>query len=149
MNIKIKKIETDLNKQSYRPYELSWIAYELVSLIKQLGDKETNDINILIEKFIITLKNSKLENLTDNQINYAIKLMKSNGLIYEEFNKLYSLFDEIYCLDYLGIKPNQALNDEYTNIKRSFLDANKEKLKIISNDQFENWKIELPWYNLD
>jgi hypothetical protein len=100
----------------------------------------------LTSRFKEFIEKTLHQKILENQIEYALRLMKYNvHLEYEEIHKLYSLADEIFALDNLGI-----LVDVYIDFEQSFKKFLREepRTKMVAKDKFENWKKDWWWYKI-
>jgi hypothetical protein len=141
----LTSITTALSKDNPLPHQAASISIDIQKLSLNSPDNKT--INKLKSDYIGKLNSWKLSNIISHQINYAIRIAASPGLLeYEEMHKLFSLCDEIHALQYCGltIEAQEKINFEET-IRTRFRKEQK-KARMVAEDKIENWKKDLWWY---
>lgn len=147
LNLIQKEIEKKITKVHLRSYEASSIAYEIVSVIKEnkLDERYSESLK---EKFKIAVIQNDLKSIYITTVKYALKLMRAESLIFEEYNKIYSLFDEIYSLEFLEIFIDNQLQKNFILTMNLFLAEHLNKCKLVAQDRVLDWKKEFSWYKI-
>lgn len=125
-------------------------AQEIVKFFIEEDELDIADKKEVLDFYISALNSMNEENLFERQVKYALKLMKARKtLMYEEVHKLFSLFDNIYCLNLLGFNLKGEGFIEYEMLKNDFILNKAAKVaKLVSEDRFEEWKGNWWWYRI-
>lgn len=125
-------------------------AQEIVKFFIEEDELDIADKKEVLDFYISALNSMNEENLFERQVKYALKLMKiRKTLMYEEVHKLFSLFDNIYCLNLLGFNLKGEGLIEYEMLKNDFILNKAAKVaKLVSEDRFEEWKGNWWWYRI-
>jgi len=142
----IETIKNKIDVQIKLPHQAATIAFELFLLIIR-DVKSEGKVEALLNFFFEQLPIWKLENLTNIQADYAISIAAYNGkLNYEEMHKLFSLCDEIYALEYLGLKIDETKRKELEDKLRYRFSNEKRKAHVAAKQNVEFWNNGLWWY---
>ena len=143
----IKSVQEGLTRDIKLPHQACSIAYEIFLLGYALKLEGDSDVKGLITAFVTSLSNWELDDLLIRQVGYAIRLAEADGkLEYEEMHKLFSLCDEIYALEFIGLNFDNDLKIDFEESIRRRFTQEKKKAKLVSEDKAENWQKELWWY---
>ena len=143
----VDSIEERLNTEIRLPHQACSIAYDIFMLMHKHELVDDRHVQELASKFVSLLPEWELEDLIMRQAQYAQRIADHDGILeYEEMHKLFSLCDEIYSLEYLGLNFNEKLKQEFEESIRSRFDWEKRKTKLVAEDKFENWKQDFWWY---
>ncbi|MBG6130180.1 hypothetical protein IWQ47_001737 [Aquimarina sp. EL_43] len=142
----IKSVDSRLDSDIGLPYHASSLAYDLLLLNNQ-SDKSQEVLN-MNSRFKERLFEWGLNDILNTQFRYAIRIANSEGVLeYEEMHKLFSLCDEIYALEILGISFDNSVKSEFiTSVRKRFANERK-KASMVAQDKIETWKSNLWWYN--
>lgn len=147
INSLLESVHSRLEGEVSLPHQASAIAYDLFILTFKLGQSTNFRNQNLVSVFISKLQYWELDDLIIRQVKYAIRIANSNGkLEYEEMHKLFSLCDEIYALDYLGLDLDKGLIVEYEESIRRRFKREKLKAKMVAEDRVEKWQENFWWY---
>jgi hypothetical protein len=140
MTSQIRALALKLSKPVQKQYEAAAIAAEIVALSAR-NPGLAHDIDSLKERFGRSLTAWGLDDLLPRQIQYAIRLARSEGdLLYEEMHKLFSLRDEIDALQSFGLRAEQELEQELEKALRDRFRREGSKAHLVAQDRFEEWK---------
>ena len=146
MNYSLKEIKRKLKQESCMPFQASSIAQTLFLENEQNNNEDTVK---LISLFLNKLIEWDLERLWFKQLNYGKAIADSEfDLEYEEMHKLYSLCDEIYCLEKIGLKTNENIKKEFFESIQNRLQKESKKAKLVAEDKIEDWNKDLWWYKI-
>ena len=145
-NTTIEEIRKSFNKE--KDLFPEYLAEDILKLFSK-GQLTNKEIENLKNSYLSALKKWNCVNILESKMNYAIKLMNSRAsLEYEEIHLLFSLFDSIYSMIYLGLFSNDELKINYEKMQIKFLnERERKKVKLVAQDRFENWKKDRIWYN--
>jgi hypothetical protein len=142
----IKSIEKKITQGLALPYMASETAYELFILLYVLEEDRKHAIQLL-EKFHNILQGKKWGSLADHQARYAIRIAEANGtLLYEEMHKLFSLCDEIYAMENLGIILSEDLKNDFEYAIRQRFKKEQMQAQTAAQHNVEDWNKNLWWY---
>lgn len=138
-------VHQKLERDRVLPGDASEIAYNIYALA--VCFKLTEEVEKLKSDFVPRLLYWNLENILETQINYAIRLADFSGkLEYEEMHKLFSLCDEIYALEFIGLTVDDKKKMTFLNSLRNRFKLENKKAKLVCEDKVEDWKKDLWWY---
>ncbi len=142
----IESIEKEINASVALPHQAATIGFELFLLI--IDERKHNaQLDLLLKLYLEKLPIWGFDNLHVILANYAILISSFNGeLEYEEMHKLFSLCDEIYALDYLGLNLNEEKKNELNKSLRLRFSIQRKIAKIAAIRNVESWSKELWWY---
>lgn len=87
-------------------------------------------------------------NVAARQAEYALKPAESKSdLEYEEMHKLFSLCDEIYALDFLGLPLDVSLRRRFEQGVMRRFERERQKARNVAADKYEWWKEGIWWYD--
>lgn len=142
----IKSIEKKMGGSVKLPHQAATIAFEIFKLIIQ-EIKPNAKTKLLLKRFLEQLSIWELDDLHVIQANYAIRISNFKGkLEYEEMHKLFSLCDEIYALEYLGLKLDESKKKELEKSLKSIFSQEKKNATIAARQNVEFWNKNLWWY---
>jgi hypothetical protein len=143
----LKKIYMDLKCKKISRHFLSYLGYNIF-LIKKLSLGEENEYNSIKSNYFDILNQNNLNNLLEENIKYAIRLIEYPGkLEYEEMHKLISLCDENFALKELGLFIDNSIFLEFEKKLKNKILSERILFSVI-NEKFEEWKKDIWWYNL-
>lgn len=143
--IKLNAIKKKLEKANALPHYSASIGYEIYCAMSDY-DLEESIINELKKKYFAFLIKNKHDEIIDVQTNYALNLINSDSkLEYEELHKLFSLADEIFALNQLGLNSNFSKQKEFEVAFKKYLESDGRG-KLVAEDKVEKWKKNLWWY---
>ena len=138
------KLNSDKIRLPHQAVEIAFEVFYLSSISKELSNDQSRK---LIGMLCNSLVRWEKEDILTNQIEYAIRLARSDGdLIYEEMHKLYSLCDEVHALQKLGLFSQTEDISEFDEAIRNRLRNQKKLGQMVVDDKAEEWNRHLWWY---
>ena len=129
------------------PHRACSIGFDIFLLLKNSEPSAHGLLSELVSDYILRLRSWSLEDLLVSRVGYAMKIVEHcKGLEGEDLCKLFSLCDDIYVLEYLGLSFDGKLKTELENSVRECFDCRSQDVKDISNRTVEDWSRELWWY---
>lgn len=149
MNTKIRLVLDLMNKikqKTVLPYQASWIGYDLYLAL--VNENFSPELNLVKEAYKTQLSVWALDDILDRQLKYAIRIAETEeqAMEYEEMHKLFSLCDEIYALECLGLKFNPDLKKVYEQNIKDAINKNKKIASVAAKQNAEQWNIEFWWF---
>jgi len=138
-----------LGKKVDSIYKSSVLGLNLFLLlyVHHLQDDDQR-VSPLLIRFWELASEPGIENSLDHQLRYATRLAQSGGLLlYEEMHKLFSLCDQIYALQTLGLRVTPEKLASFESAIRGRLVQQRKMAKLVAEDKLEDWKRELWWYS--
>lgn len=138
---------TKLKQEKIQPYQASLIGYKLYLL--SLNDKiSTDELDILIRDYKTRLSVWGLVDLLDRKFDYAIKIadVRNETIAFEEMFQLFSVCDEIFAMESLGLTFNVAKKQRYEKFVKNRIAKSKKVASIAAQKNMEPWNSNLWWY---
>lgn len=141
---KADKIRRRLAKDAVLPYQAAAVGMEVFTLTTELVH---SDACSLISDFMSALQRWELQDVLENQVNYAVRLARdAHDLLYEEMHKLFSLLDEIHALRTIGLTVAPRAIEELNSAVRTRFEMQASVAALVAKDRVEDWCQTLWWY---
>jgi hypothetical protein len=142
----IRAIEESLQSDVRLPHQAASIALDIFMLMVRLGASDP-EAQALRSRFHALLSSRGMEDLLENQVEYAMRLAQAEGALeYEEMHKLLSLCDRIYQLEFLGLSFEAALRARYEQAVRDRFRRERNVAHMTAQDRVEDWNKDKWWY---
>ncbi len=142
-----KSIKDRLSKETMLAHQASALAYDIYLLRIKSESSNVMEIKELEKIYLSNLSKWGLDDILVKQVNYAKRIADSKKqLLYEEMHKLFSLCNEIYALENIGLRYDCALKQQYEKSLHQRFEREKTKAKLVAEDTIETWNKNLWWY---
>lgn len=144
----LKSIQERLKKSHLYPHQVASLGEDIFILKNRLGRLNNREYEVILKDYTKLLDKLGLQDILLNQIQYAIRIAKSQGeLEYEEMHKLFSLCDEISALKNIGLKVDESINKTLKDALEYRFQLERGKAKLVAQDKFKDWKKDYWWYS--
>lgn len=143
----IYRIRDCLDAKIMPAHKAGSIGSELYELRLQ-AECDEGQLQELVNRFLNRLSDWGLNNLLAIQVGYARDLAASPGALeYEEMHKLFSLCDEVWALQVIGVSSDGAnLTELESSVKDRFL-REPRKARLVAEDRVKEWNRDYWWYS--
>lgn len=139
----INEIRRTLEKTEVLPHEASTLGYEMFFL-KYVTKDENSDA--LIERFKKAIQRWDLTRLITIQEEYICRIINAEHIEYEEIHKVFSLCEEIYALEKVGLNIEENERRKFKEQFELFLRTERKRTAMVAQERKRDWSKDLWFY---